>query len=184
MSQRDNYRLKPTKWRNLTIIKYHLWIDGLYNYSTLMKNLYRLCKTDWYKLAKLLNDSSAHFQYPVRCLSFTKSLYDNIQNTIREAFTKKIGESWDIVPTGREGTLSIHISVPTEKIPCSEQLRTYNKEIKYFWFSDMPPNIGREGRDPEELGQCPNFHQFFFKAVLAAGRGLNISHKLLRLIMN
>ena len=26
----------------------------------------------------------------------------------------------------------------------------------------MRPNLGREGRDPEELGQCPNFHRFFF----------------------
>ena len=31
----------------------------------------------------------------------------------------------------------------------------------------MRPNLGREGRDPEELGQCPNFHQIhFFKASL------------------
>ena len=44
----------------------------------------------------------------------------------------KFGESWDIVPTGRGGTLSLHISVPTEKITCSEWLRTHNKVIKYF----------------------------------------------------
>ena len=69
---------------------------------------------------------------------------------------KKFGESWEIVPTGRGGTLSLHISVPTEKITCSVWLRTYNKVIKYFRFSDMRPNLGREGRDPEELGQ------FFF----------------------
>ena len=51
---------------------------------------------------------------------------------IREAFKKKIGESWDVVPTGRGGTLTLHISVPTEKITCSEWLRTHNKVIKDF----------------------------------------------------
>ena len=45
---------------------------------------------------------------------------------------KKFGESWDIVPTLRGETLSPHISVPTEKITCSEWLRTHNKVIKYF----------------------------------------------------
>ena len=40
---------------------------------------------------------------------------------VREAFKKEIWkESWDIVPTGRGGTLSHHISVPTKKITCSE----------------------------------------------------------------
>ena len=83
---------------------------------------------------------------------------------------KKFGESWDIVPTGRRGTLSLHISVPTEKITCSEWLRTYKKVIKSFRFSYMRPNLGREGMDPEELGQCPNFHLiYFFKASLSGG---------------
>ena len=45
---------------------------------------------------------------------------------------QKFGESWDIVATGRGGTLSIHISVPNEKITCSEWLRTNNKVKKYF----------------------------------------------------
>ena len=49
-----------------------------------------------------------------------------------------------------------------KKITCSERLRTYNKVIKYFWFSDMHPNYSREGRDPEELGLCPNFDQIYF----------------------
>ena len=48
---------------------------------------------------------------------------------------KKFGESWDIVPTGRGGTLSFHISVPTEKITCSEWLRTHNKVIKQAGFA-------------------------------------------------
>ena len=26
----------------------------------------------------------------------------------------------------------------------------------------MRPSLGREGRDPEELGQCPNFHRIYF----------------------
>ena len=56
---------------------------------------------------------------------------------LREAFKKKFGESWDIVPTGRGGTLSLHISVPTKKITCSEWIRTYNKVIKLGY-----PEIG------------------------------------------
>ena len=55
-----------------------------------------------------------------------------IYYTLGKASKKKFGKSWDIVPTGRGGTLSLHISVPTEKITCSEWLRTYNKVIKYF----------------------------------------------------
>ena len=58
---------------------------------------------------------------------------------IREAFKKKFVESWDIVPTGRGGTLSLHISVPAEKMTCSEWLRTHNKVIQYFQFSYMRP---------------------------------------------
>ena len=57
-------------------------------------------------------------------------------NTMNKPFgkpsNKKFGENWDIVPTGRGGTLSLHISVPTEKITCSEWLRTCNKVIKYL----------------------------------------------------
>ena len=26
----------------------------------------------------------------------------------------------------------------------------------------MRPNLGKEERDPEELGQCPNFHRICF----------------------
>ena len=26
----------------------------------------------------------------------------------------------------------------------------------------MCPNLGREGKDPEELGQCPNFYRILF----------------------
>ena len=45
---------------------------------------------------------------------------------------KKFGESWDIVPTGRGGILNLHTSVSTEKITCSQWLRTHNKVKKYF----------------------------------------------------
>ena len=35
------------------------------------------------------------------------------------------------------GTLSLHISVPTKKMTCSEWLRNYNKVIKYFRLSSL-----------------------------------------------
>ena len=33
----------------------------------------------------------------------------------------------------------------------------------------MRPNLGREGRDPEELGQCPNFHRIYFLKASLSG---------------
>ena len=80
----------------------------------------------------------------------------SVNNGQVNAWTNSLGESWDVVPIVRGGVLSLHIIVPTEKIMCSEWLRAYSKVI----------NLVMEGRDPEELGQCPNFHQFFLRLPL------------------
>ena len=62
----------------------------------------------------------------------------------------KFGESWDIVPTGRGGTLSLHVSAPTEKITCTEQHKTYNKVINKNDYLICVPALA--GRDPGEFG--------------------------------
>ena len=41
----------------------------------------------------------------------------------------------------------------TEKWP-----ETHFKAVRMYEFADMRPNLGSEGRDPGQLGQCPNFH--------------------------
>ena len=56
----------------------------------------------------------------------------NLRFRLGKPSRNKFGQSLDIVPTGRGGTLSLDLSVPTEKMTFSERLRTYNTIIKYF----------------------------------------------------
>ena len=40
---------------------------------------------------------------------------------------------------------------------------THFKAVKCHEFSDMSPNLVRQGRDPGQLGKCPNFPVFCFE---------------------